>query len=55
MAKQADQRYGHGAVTDFIAALIRMNIEERSGIGSGWQGLETAIIGLMGSADNTRR
>lgn len=54
-AKQADQRYGHGAVTDFIAALIRMNIEERSGIGSGWQGLETAIIGLMGSADNTRR
>lgn len=54
MAKQADQRYGHAAVTDFIASLIRMNIEERSGLGSGWQGLETAVITLLSSSPAAR-
>lgn len=54
MAKQADQKYGHAAVTDFVAALIRMNIEERSGLGSGWQGLETAVITLMSSQPASR-
>ena len=47
MACQADRLYGHAALTDFIADLIRINIEERSGTGAGWHGLETAVIKLM--------
>ncbi|MEG1911967.1 MAG: hypothetical protein RRY12_03385 [Cloacibacillus sp.] len=47
MARQADQRYGHAALTKFITAIIRINIEERSGAGAGWHGLETAVIELL--------
>ena len=47
MGCQADRIYGHAALTEFIADLIRINIEERSSAGAGWHGLETAVIRLM--------
>lgn len=50
MAAQADRRYGHAAMTEFISDLIRINIEERSGAGAGWRGLEAAVIKLMDKA-----
>ncbi|MDO5114486.1 MAG: hypothetical protein Q4D58_00175 [Synergistaceae bacterium] len=49
-AKEADRRYGHAALTDFISALLRISIEERSGMGAGWNGLETAIAALLSAA-----
>lgn len=54
MAQQADRIYGHAAVTEFITELIRINIEERSSAGSGWYGLETAVIKLMEKANYSR-
>ena len=50
MARQADRKYGHAAVTEFLCALIRMNVEERSGAGAGWNGLEAAVIELLSAA-----
>ena len=47
MASQAARRYGRVALTDFTADLLRISIEERSGRGAGWNGLETAIIKLL--------
>ncbi|MDO4988357.1 MAG: hypothetical protein Q4E17_04975, partial [Synergistes sp.] len=47
MAGVADRAYGHDAITDFITDLIRINIDERSGLGSGWGGLETSVIRLL--------
>ena len=47
MAQQAARRYGRAALTDFVAALLRISIEERSGRGAGWNGLETAVITLL--------
>ncbi len=50
MAQQAARRYGRAALTEFVCALLRISIEERSGRGSGWNGLETAVIELLSSA-----
>lgn len=50
MASQAARRYGRAALTDFIADLLRISIEERSGRGAGWNGLETAVINLLSRA-----
>ena len=47
MASQAARRYGRAALTDFISDLLRISIEERSGCGAGWNGLETAVIKLL--------
>ena len=47
MASQAARRYGRAALTDFISDLLRISIEERSGRGAGWNGLETAVIKLL--------
>lgn len=52
MAKQADKKYGHAALTVFIAALLRINIEERSGRGSGWCSFETAVAELLSASGN---
>lgn len=47
MARQADRRCGHAALTEFMSSLMRINIEERSGTGAGWHSLEAAVIEFM--------
>ena len=50
MASGAAKKYGRAALTDFMAAIIKINIDERSGVGESWPGLETAVITLMASS-----
>ena len=47
MGKEADSLYGHRAISEFIAELLSTVIEERGGVGSGWNGFETAIVRLL--------
>lgn len=47
MGREADRRYGHPALTEFMSELMRLQIDERSGSGSGWNGLETVLVKLM--------
>ena len=49
MACGASSLYGLKPLSAFITGLIKTNIDEKSGSGSGWQGLETLIITLMSS------
>lgn len=49
MACGASSIYGAEPLSDFVTGLIRINIDEKSGRGSGWQGLETLIITLLSS------
>ena len=48
MAGNAARKYGAGPIGRFILGLIKINIDEKSGTGSGWAGLETLVIELMG-------
>lgn len=48
MAGNAARKYGAAAIGRFILGLIKINIDEKSGTGSGWAGLETLVIELMG-------
>lgn len=47
MGLAAHRKYGHKKISAFMADILRINIDERSGTGSGWCGLEMAIIKLM--------
>lgn len=49
MACGASSLYGLKPLSAFITGLIKTNIDEKSGSGSGWQGLETLIIALLSS------
>lgn len=48
MAANAAKRYGRDPICRFVMGLIRINIDEKSGTGSGWSGLETLVIELIG-------
>ncbi|MDD4160314.1 MAG: hypothetical protein PHO18_05145 [Synergistaceae bacterium] len=48
MAGNAARRYNADAISKFVLGLIKINIGEKSGTGSGWSGLETLVIELMG-------
>ena len=47
MAGKAARRYGADPIGRFVFGLIKLNIDEKSGTGSGWTGLETLVIELM--------
>ena len=47
MAGKAARRYGADSIGRFVFGLIKLNIDEKSGTGSGWTGLETLVIELM--------
>jgi DNA polymerase III delta subunit len=47
MAGRAAGRYGSNALGRFVTGLIRLSIEERSGRGSGFAGLELLLLELM--------
>lgn len=47
MAGNAAGRYGRESISKFVLGLIKININEKSGTGSGWTGLETLVIELM--------
>ncbi|NLD05508.1 MAG: hypothetical protein GX672_06400 [Synergistaceae bacterium] len=49
MAGDAANRYSAVSISKFVLGLIKININEKSGIGSGWIGLETLVIELMGN------
>lgn len=49
MAGNAVRRYSTPAISKFVLGLIKINIDEKSGTGSGWTSLETLVIELMGS------
>jgi hypothetical protein len=40
-------RYSNESISKFVLGLIKININEKSGTGSGWTGIETLIIELM--------
>ncbi|MGD9666733.1 MAG: DNA polymerase III subunit delta [Synergistaceae bacterium] len=48
MAGNAARKYSAGSISKFVLGLIKINIDEKSGTGSGWAGLETLVIELMG-------
>lgn len=48
MAGQAARRYGAEALGKYVLGLIKININEKSGAGAGWNDLETLTIELMG-------
>jgi DNA polymerase-3 subunit delta len=48
MAGNAARKYSAGSISKFVLGLIKINIDEKSGTGSGWIGLETLVIELMG-------
>ena len=48
MAGNAARSYSAGSISKFVLGLIKINIDEKSGTGSGWTGLETLVIELMG-------
>jgi DNA polymerase-3 subunit delta len=48
MAGNAARKYSAGSISRFVLGLIKINIDEKSGTGSGWAGLETLVIELMG-------
>ncbi|MCE5201324.1 MAG: hypothetical protein LLF78_02260 [Synergistaceae bacterium] len=48
MAGIAARKYGHEALGVFVIGLIKINIDEKSGTGAGWSGLEALIIDLVG-------
>ena len=48
MAGNAARKYSAGSISRFVLGLIKINIDEKSGTGSGWTGLETLVIELMG-------
>lgn len=47
MAGNAVVRYSSESISKFVLGLIKININEKSGTGSGWTGLETLVIELM--------
>ncbi len=47
MACKAARKYGADPIRRFVFGLIKINIDEKSGTGSGWTGLETLVIELM--------
>lgn len=47
MAGYAAKRYGKEALSRFVTGLIKINIDEKSGMGSGWNGMETLVIELL--------
>lgn len=48
MAGNAARKYSSASISNFVLGLIKINIDEKSGTGSGWIGLETLVIELMG-------
>lgn len=46
-AGNAARRYGAEALADFVVGLITLNMEEKSGRGSGWFRLELLILNLL--------
>lgn len=48
MAVQAAHKYGTEAIGKFVTGLIKININEKSGKGAGWDSLETLVIELIG-------
>jgi DNA polymerase-3 subunit delta len=46
-AREASKRYGKKNITEFVMGLIRLNMEEKSGIGAGWNSLESLVISLL--------
>lgn len=48
-AGAAARRYGARALVDFVVGLIKINIEEKSGRGAGWFGLELLVLELLAS------
>lgn len=48
MAGQASRKYDSNSIRRFVLGLIKINIEEKSGIGAGWNGLEALILELIG-------
>ena len=47
MAGNAVGRYSNESISKFVLGLIKININEKSGTGSGWTGIETLVIELM--------
>lgn len=47
-ARSAAGLYGKGKLLDFVTGLIRINANEKSGLGSGWRDLQVQIISLLG-------
>ena len=46
-AESAARLYGKEKLLDFVAGLIRINANEKSGLGSGWRDLQIQVISLM--------
>lgn len=46
-AGNAARRYGANALLNFVVGLIKLNMEEKSGRGSGWFGLELLMLELL--------
>lgn len=47
MAGQAARRYGPKALSIFTVGLIKININEKSGSGAGWNSLEALVLSLL--------
>lgn len=55
MASSAAAKYGAEAISAFVTGLIKMNIDEKSGAGSGWNGLEILVADLIGKSKKGAR
>lgn len=47
LANGAARRYGERALLAFVVGLIKLNIEEKSGRGAGWNSLELLVLDLL--------
>ena len=52
LAQQAGARYGLAALTRFTGDLIGLNLQEKTGQGTGWAGVELAVLGLLRARKN---
>jgi DNA polymerase-3 subunit delta len=55
LAEQAASLYGQERLMEFVVGLLRINSNEKSGMGASWRDLNILLIDLMSGASNVRK